>query len=128
MDLTGTVAEGVTGRLIADTESTDDIRGLSRNISEFSPSILWAYDTDKSLLVDVDVRKINVTPDNYGILFDTKRKIANVSDKTRYYSPMDYSEQNITRVGVTHDWAITSDLSMRTAFSNDSRDLDFIRK
>lgn len=127
MDLTGTVAEGVTGRLIADTESTDDIRGLSRNISEFSPSILWAYDTDKSLLVDVDVRKINVTPDNYGILFDTKRKIANVSDKTRYYSPMDYSEQNITRVGVTHDWAITSDLSMRTAFSNDSRDLDFIR-
>ena len=127
MDLTGTIAEGVTGRLIADTESTDGIRGLSRNISELSPSILWAYDTDKSLLVDLDVRKINVTPDNYGILFDSSGDVANVSQKKRYYSPMDYSEQNITRVGITHDWAISNALSMRTAFSNDSRVLDFIR-
>lgn len=127
MDLTGTVAESVTGRLIADTEHTDGFRGLSRNISEFSPSILWAYDTDKSLLVDVDLRKIKVKPDNYGILFDSNGDVANVSQKSRYYSPMNFSEQNITRVGVTHDWAINNALSMRTAFSNDSRDLDFFR-
>ena len=127
MDLTGTITQGVTGRLIVDTEKTDGIRGLGREITEFSPSVAFNYADDKTLLIDVDVRDIKVKPDNYGILFDSKGKVADVSDNARYYSPMDYSEQHINRITATHDWAINNALSMRTAFSNDSRDLDFIR-
>ena len=127
VDLTGTMTEGVTGRLIVDTERTDGIRGLGREISEFLPSVMFNYADDKTLLIDVDVRDIKVKPDNYGILFDSKGKIADVSDNTRYYTPFDYSEQHINRITATHDWAISNVLSMRTALSNDSRDLDFIR-
>ncbi|MDI1363229.1 TonB-dependent receptor [Methylotenera sp.] len=127
MDLTGTITQGVTGRLIVDTEKTDGIRGLGREITEFSPSVAFNYADDKTLLIDVDVRDIKVKPDNYGILFDGKANIANVSDKTRYYTPFDYSEQHINRITATHDWAINNALSMRTVFSNDTRDLDFIR-
>ena len=127
MDLTGTITQGVTGRLIVDTEKTDGIRGLGREITEFSPSVAFNYADDKTLLIDVDVRDIKVKPDNYGILFDSKGKVVDVSDNARYYSPMDYSEQHINRITATHDWAINNALSMRTAFSNDSRDLDFIR-
>jgi iron complex outermembrane receptor protein len=127
IDLTGTITEGVTGRLIADTERTDGIRGLGREISEFSPSVAFNYADDKTLLIDVDVRNIKVKPDNYGILFDSKGKVADVNKKARYYTPFDYSEQQINRLTVTHDWAINNALSMRTAFANDVRDLDFIR-
>lgn len=127
IDLTGTITEGVTGRLIADAERTDGIRGLGREISEFSPSVAFNYADDKTLLIDVDVRDIKVKPDNYGILFDSKGKVADVSDKTRYYTPFNFSKQQINRVTATHDWTINNALSMRTALSNDTRDLDFIR-
>jgi len=127
IDLTGAITDNVNGRLIIDSEKTNGYRGLGREITEISPSIAFNYAEDKSLLIDVDVRKIKVTPDNYGILFDSKRKIANASDKARYYSPMNYTEQNINRLGITHDWAISNALSMRTALSTQTRELDFIR-
>lgn len=127
IDLTGTITQGVTGRLIVDTEKTDGIRGLSREINEFSPSVAFNYADDKTLLLDVDVRDMRIKPDNYGILFDSKGKVANVSDNTNYYTPFNYSEQHINRITATHDWAINNSLSMRTAFSNDTRKLDFIR-
>lgn len=127
IDLTGTITQGVTGRLIADTERTDGIRGLSREINEFSPSVAFNYADNKTLLIDVDIRDIKAVPDNYGILFDSRRNIADVSYKTRYYTPFNYSEQRINRVTATHDWTISDVLSMRTAFSNDTRDLDFVR-
>lgn len=127
IDLTGAITDNVNGRLIIDSEKTNGYRGLGREITEISPSIAFNYAEDKSLLIDVDVRKIKVTPDNYGILFDSKRKIANASDKSRYYSPMNYTEQDINRLGITHDWAISNALSMRTALSTQTRELDFIR-
>ncbi|MES1987167.1 MAG: TonB-dependent receptor, partial [Pseudomonadota bacterium] len=127
VDLTGTVTQGVTGRLIVDTEKTDGIRGLGREITEFSPSVAFNYADDKTLLIDVDVRDTKVKPDNYGILFDSKGKVADVGDNARYYTPFNYLEQHINRITATHDWAINNALSLRTAFSNDTRDLDFIR-
>lgn len=127
VDLTGPIAVGINGRLIADTEKTDGYRGLAREISELSPSVAFNYATDKTLLVDIDVRNIKVVPDNYGILFDLKGKVADVNNKSRYYSPMNHSEQQVNRVGLTHDWTISNVLSMHTALSTDSRNLDFVR-
>lgn len=127
IDLTGTITQGVTGRLIADTERTDGIRGLSREINEFSPSVAFNYADNKTLLIDVDIRDIKAVPDNYGVLFNSQGKVADVSYRTRYYTPFNFSEQRINRVTATHDWIISDALSMRTAFSNDTRDLDFIR-
>jgi len=127
IDLTGTITQGVTGRLIADTERSDGIRGLSREINEFSPSVAFNYADNKTLLIDVDVRDIKAVPDNYGVLFDSRGKVADVSYKTRYYTPFNYSQQRVNRITATHDWVISDALSMRTAFSNDTRDLDFVR-
>jgi iron complex outermembrane recepter protein len=127
IDLTGTITPGITGRLIADTERSDGIRGLSREINEFSPSVAFNYANDKTLLIDVDIRDIKAVPDNYGVLFDRTGKVADVSYKTRYYTPFNFSEQRINRVTATHDWTISDALSMRTSLSNDKRDLDFVR-
>jgi iron complex outermembrane receptor protein len=126
-DVWGGLGTGLSTRLIADWEKSDGYRGLKRDIKEVSPSFAWTIDEDKRLTVDYDHRDIKIKPDNYGILFDAQRQIANVPSETRYYSPMNTTEQKIDRVTVSHDWRITPDLNMRTVFVNDQRDLHLLR-
>lgn len=127
IDLTGKIADGVAARLIVDSEHTDGYRGLNRDITEFSPSVRWNIDETKTLTVDIDRRSMKIKPDNYGILFDNKGKIADVPRDTRYYSPFNTSDQDITRLSVSHDWQISDDVSLRTALINDQRDLYILR-
>lgn len=127
VDLTGKIADDVAGRLIIDSEHTDGYRGLNRDITEFSPSVRWNIDDTKTLTVDVDRRNIKIKPDNYGILFDNKGKIADVSRDTRYYTPFNDTDHKITRINVNHDWQIADNLKLRTALTNDQRDLYLLR-
>jgi iron complex outermembrane receptor protein len=127
VDLTGKIADDVAGRLIMDSEHTDGYRGLNRDITEFSPSVRWNIDNTKTLTVDVDRRSIKIKPDNYGILFDNKGKIADVSRDTRYYTPFNDTDHKITRINVNHDWQIADNLKLRTALTNDQRDLYLLR-
>lgn len=126
-DAWGSISPNLTARLIADTEHSDGFRGLKRDINEISPTIAWAIDSDKTLTIDFDHRDIKVKPDNYGILFDNQGRIANVPRETRYYSPMNTTEQTIDRLTLTHDWRINADLSMKTALIEDQRDLHLLR-
>lgn len=130
LDVTGSIPSylpNVAGRLIADMEHTDGFRGLERNIVEVSPSFVWHVAPDKTLLVDYDHREIKIKPDNYGILFDINSNIANVSRETRYYSRFNKTDHTINRLGLTHNWAISDTLSMRTAFVYDARTLELLR-
>jgi iron complex outermembrane recepter protein len=130
LDVTGSFPSylpGVAARLIANMEHTDGFRGLERNIVEASPSFLWRIAPDKTLLIDYDHREIKIKPDNYGILFDFNSNIANVSPETRYYSRFNKTDQTINRLGITHNWAISDTLSMRTAFVYDARTLELLR-
>lgn len=127
VDVTGALSENVAGRLIVDAEHTEGYRGLGREILEFQPSLTFQIAEDKLLTLDIDHREIKVTPDNYGILFDNRGKIAAVSDETRYYSPFNRTEQDIDRVRLTHDWALSDALSLRTALVYETRDLEIVR-
>lgn len=127
VDLTGKIADGVAGRLIVDSERTDGYRGLNHDITEFSPSIRWNIDETKTLTVDIDRRDIKIKPDNYGILFDNQGKIADVDRDTRYYTPFNDTDQKITRINLNHDWQIADNLKLRTALTNDQRDLYILR-
>lgn len=40
-DVWGSLNENITGRVIADVEKSDGFRGLSRDINEISPSLIW---------------------------------------------------------------------------------------
>ncbi len=127
VDVTGSLGQRFAGRAIADLEHTDGFRGLERNIFEASPSLLWRLADDKTLLIDYDHREMKIKPDNYGILFDVNSNIANVSRENRYYSPFNKTDQTINRLGLTHNWAISDTLSMRTAFVYDARTLEIVR-
>ncbi|MGJ8620199.1 MAG: TonB-dependent receptor [Methylophilaceae bacterium] len=127
IDATGKLTDGVAGRFIVDKEHTSGYRGLDKDITEFSLSIRWDIDDNKTLTVDVDRRNLKITPDNYGILFDNQANIADVSAKTRYYSTVNESDQKITRINVNHNWLISDNLSLRTGLVNDQRDLYLLR-
>lgn len=129
LDVTGAIPyiPNVAGRLITNMEHTDGFRGLERNIVEASPSFIWRLAPDKTLLIDFDHREMKIKPDNYGILFDANSNIADVSRNTRYYSPFNKTDHTINRLGLTHNWAISDALSMRTAFVYDARTLELLR-
>ncbi len=126
-DFTGKLIDGVAGRLIVDSEHTNGFRGLNRDITEFSPSLRWNIDETKMLTLDVDRRVIKIKPDNYGILFDRAGNIADVDKETRYYTPFNDTNQKITRVNVKQDWQINDQVKLRTALTNDQRDLYLLR-
>jgi iron complex outermembrane receptor protein len=127
VDLTGPLGQRFAGRAIGNLEHTDGFRGLERNIFEASPSLLWRLADNKTLLIDYDHREMKIKPDNYGILFDINSNIANVSRENRYYSPFNKTDHTINRLGLTHNWAISDTLSMRTAFVYDARTLEIVR-
>lgn len=126
-DVYGAIGQNLNARLIADIERSDGYRGLKRDIKEISPSFAWTIDSDKTLTVDFDHRDLKVKPDNYGILFDNRGNIANVARDTRYYSPMNTTEQTIDRLTLAHEWRFNADLTMRTALIQDQRKLHLLR-
>ena len=126
LDATGPLGQSFAGRFITDLEHSDGFRGLKRDIFEISPSMIWRLADDKTLLIDFDHREIKIKPDNYGTLFDVNSQLV-VSRNNRYYSPFNNTSTTINRVTAVHNWAISSDLSMRTAFTYDGRSLDLMR-
>jgi iron complex outermembrane recepter protein len=117
----------ILGRVIIDREHKDGFRDLDRDITEFSPTLRISLDDDKTLTLDYDYRKNEITPDNYGIVFNTRGRLADVDEEAKYFSPMNYADQTINRFTATHDWTFTDKLSMRTALIYDKRELDMLR-
>ena len=126
-DITGEIAKGAAGRLIVNTEASNGYRGLDRELLEFLPSISLDLAENRTLLLDIDYRKSQITPDNYGIPFNFKTKIANVDIDNRYYTPFANVEQTVLRASAEHDWQINDALQMKTTFVYDTRDLDILR-
>ena len=125
-DVTGPIGQNFAGRVIADLEHADGFRGLKRNVFEISPTLLWRLADDKTLLVDFDHRDIHIRPDNYGTLFNINSQLV-VPRENRYYTPFNNTSNTINRVTAVHNWAISADLNMRTAFTYDGRLLNLVR-
>ena len=126
-DITGEISSSVAGRLIVNTEKSNGYRGLDRELQEFLPSISFDLAENRTLLLDVDYRKSQITPDNYGIPFNFQRKLADVDIENRYYTPFANVEQTVVRSSAEHDWHINDALQMKTTLVFDTRDLDILR-
>lgn len=126
LDATGPIGQSFAGRFITDLEHADGFRGLKRDIFEISPSLMWRLAGDKTLLIDFDHREMKIKPDNYGTLFNFNSQLV-APRENRYYSPFNNTSNTINRVTAVHNWAISGDLNMRTAFTYDGRSLDLVR-
>ena len=127
VDVTGPVGKNAAARVIVGHEESDGWRNLSRKIDQVKATLLWKIDSDKTLTIDYDKRDIKIKADNYGTLFTANGSLASVSRETSFASPMNYTEQKMDRLSVSHDWFFNADLSMKTSFVYDYRDLGFLR-
>ncbi|GBG12493.1 iron complex outermembrane recepter protein [Novimethylophilus kurashikiensis] len=127
LDLGGAV-NGVATRLNVGYEKSDDFRGLGREITEILPSLRFNLTDTQTLTLDYDYRDIKLTPDNYGIVFGADRKLVTASGRNaRYYSPMDYANQEINRLATIHEWKPSDAFSLKTSLVYDHRDIDMLR-
>ncbi len=127
VDVTGAIGKSAAARVIVGHEESDGWRDLSRKIDQVKASVLWKIDSDKSLTIDYDHRDIKVKPDNYGILFNRQGQLAPVARETHYNSPFNFTNQQLDRVSIAHDWFFNTDLSMKTTVAIDHRNLSFLR-
>ena len=126
-DVSHALGTGLSGRIIANIEDTSGYRGLSRDMKEISPSLRWAYHDGKVVSLRYDHRELHVTPDNYGNVFDATGQLAKSPRDARYYSPMNFSDQTIDRLTLTHDWNLTPSLVLHSALVHDERSLALVR-
>lgn len=126
-DFGGSV-NGVATRLNVGYERSDGFRGLGREITEVLPSVRFNLSDTQTLTLDYDYRDIKLTPDNYGISFNTKGDLVTAAGrKARLYSPMNYVKQEINRFATTHDWKPSDDFKLKTSLVYDNRDISFLR-
>lgn len=124
----GGAVNGVATRLNIGYERSDGFRGLGREITEILPSIRFNLTDTQALTLDYDYRHIKMTPDNYGVSFNTKGDLVTADGrKTRLYSPMNYVDQEINRFTATHDWKPSDEFKLKTALSYDNRNIGFLR-
>lgn len=125
VDLGGAV-NGVATRLNVGYERSDGYRGLGREITEILPSVRFKLTDTQTLTLDYDYRDIKLRPDNYGIIYNRNRKPAGDRDD-RYYSPMNFANQEINRIATIHEWKPSDDFKLKTSLIYDHRDISMLR-
>lgn len=126
-DVGGPITDGVTSRLIANYETSDGYRGLERRVTEVMPTISFKLGEGHQLTLDYDYRDGHFVVDNYGIPFTVNRKLADVSEKSRLYSPFNTVDQTIHRFTITDRAQILPELQLRAALSYDNRKIGVAR-
>ena len=126
-DVTGPLASGVNGRLIANYERSDGYRGLKRRITEILPTLTFALGARNLLTIDYDYRDATNVVDNFGIPFTLNRTLANLDPGTRIYSPFNRVDQTIHRVTVKDEFQANDILKLRAAVIYDNRKIDIAR-
>jgi iron complex outermembrane receptor protein len=127
LDVGGAPAGPLATRLNAAYYHTDGFRDLSKSVIEVLPSIGWSLGDRHKFTLDYNYRHADIVADNYGILFDVNGRLLPVDRDTKYYSPMNNTEQTIHRAVLRHEATLTDAFSWRNAFAADHRDLYLLR-
>jgi iron complex outermembrane receptor protein len=126
-DVGGPLSDGVSTRLIANHEEGDSYRGLERRMTEILPTVALALGDRNTLTIDYDYRDSEVVVDNFGIPFTIDRKLADISRKSRLYSPFNEVSQRVHRITVSDRFEVRPDILLRAAASYDNRKVGVVR-
>jgi iron complex outermembrane receptor protein len=133
-DATGALSDSLAYRVLADGVTTDGYRGFEGKTVEFLPSLLWRISAAQQLLVKAEYRKVDQQPEAAGIPFHVSSNAAfrdlhvlDVPLETRYASPLVNSRNEIKRMSLSHQWAVTEAFTLKTTLATTQRDLDLDR-
>ncbi len=124
--LGGPVFGDTAAQVIGNYEHSDGFRGLSRRFVDILPMVETDLG-DHHLSLNYDHREQRLTVDNYGTPFTVAGTLADVDRTARFYSPFNFTEQNIDRVTLSDRYEARPDLTLRAAVIVDQRDISFAR-
>jgi iron complex outermembrane recepter protein len=131
----GPLSPAVGARVDAGYQHTDGYRRLARSVWEVMPSLELRLGDDHTLLLDYDLRRSEIVPDNYGIPYAPIDPMAparnerplRVDPENRYYSPFNDVSQTMHRLTARHEWRASDALEVRAAVAFDARELHILR-
>jgi iron complex outermembrane recepter protein len=98
-----TTLPGLAYRVDGWLQHADGFRQLESANYEFRPAFRWNADNHDTI-VAFDVRRIERTPDSYGIVYFNGPPIASVPSTTRYSTPFSFGDQDVERITLTDAW------------------------
>ena len=101
-------------------------RGLNNSDYELRPEWTWTKD-NHILTFALDFRRIERTPDGYGIVYVNGPPLGTVPSNTKYSTPFGYGNQDFARGTLTDAWWIANSLTINNRFAYTFRDVSILR-
>lgn len=124
--LSGPIFGSTAGRVVGNYEESEGYRGLSHRFVDILPMVQTDLGAHR-LTLNYDHREQRLTVDNYGIPFTVAGTLADVKPTARFYSPFNFTRQNIDRLTLADRFDARPDLTLRAAVIIDQRDIAFAR-
>jgi iron complex outermembrane receptor protein len=118
-----TTIEGLNYRIDATGISSDGFRGLGSKDFEIRPDLMWTVN-DHVLETSLDARRINQTPDSYGLIYFNGSPITNAAVDGKYSTPFAFADQTYLRPVITDKWTVNNFLTVNNRFAYTYRDID----
>jgi iron complex outermembrane receptor protein len=121
-----TTMDGLNYRLDTTFAGGQGFRDLSSKDFEIRPEFSWHLG-DHTLNFALDARRIEQTPDSYGLIYLNGSPITGVPVTAKYSTPFSFAKQDYIRPTFTDKWDITDYLTINNRFSYTRRDIDVMR-
>ena len=116
---------GLDYRVDATVSHADGFRHLGGRDQEIRPALRWQWGdhvTDFAL----DLRRIDETPDSYGLIYYDGQPIRNVSIDAKYSSPFTLARSTYVRPALSDAWTVNDTLTINNRLSYLHRTLDVL--
>lgn len=125
--LTGSTGiHGLDYRIDSLDQHQDGFRSLAAGDYELRP-VLGLTKTHNVLLIALDGRALETTPDPAGLLYVNHTPIATVSRETKYSTPFGFGNQSIGRFTASDVWQAAPFVTVNNRFSYMYRNLSILR-
>lgn len=126
-----TTVPGLTYRVDGLFQHSDGFRDLKSANYELRPELSWHHDNHVTT-VALDLRRIERTPDSYGILYFNGTggggtPLTGVPDTAKYSTPFSHGNQDFERATATDAWWIADYLTVNDRLSLMHRNVDILR-
>ncbi len=121
-----TSVPGLSYRIDGLFQHTDGFRDLAAGNYEVRPAINWTAN-NHNLTFALDFRRIERTPDAYGIIYAPNFPLGAVPNTAKYSTPFSYGDQNFERATYSDAWWISDGLTINNRFSLLNRDVSILR-
>jgi iron complex outermembrane recepter protein len=121
-----TTLPGLAYRVDGWLQHADGFRSLESANYEIRPAFRWNADNHDTILA-FDARRIERTPDSYGIIYFNGPPLASVPNTTKYSTPFSFGDQDIERITLADAWWWSNYVTVNDRFSFLHRDVDIQR-